>query len=146
MKLSILALVSSLVAFTVATPLDAPVERSVNHADSLIGSLEKRGCNRIGCCTCDGGYVVACCVSCTCTSFQFKNPRIMANFIPRMAAAVALKDGVWGISELGSEIIPFIYAQLVLYPAPSCRKGGGPGWCVWRRRLEEPLSSLLWRT
>lgn len=80
-------------------------------------------------------------------SFQFRNRDIMTDFVPRMAVVVALKEIVGGISEFGTEIISFITSQLVLYLAPCCRKGDGPGWWVWRSGVEEPLSfGLIWST
>ncbi|KAH8599927.1 hypothetical protein B0O99DRAFT_611398 [Bisporella sp. PMI_857] len=56
MKLISLALIVTLAA----TIMGAAVE--VN--EHLIGTLETRACSGRGCCTCDQGYVVACCNGC----------------------------------------------------------------------------------
>jgi hypothetical protein len=59
MKLVFLALLTALSATVMGVAIE------IDERSPLIGTLETRACNRIGCCTCNKGYVVACCVSVT---------------------------------------------------------------------------------
>jgi hypothetical protein len=62
MKFAIVALfLVSSIGSSLANPLDHSQRQSVKIRNELFRARE--ACMGSGCCTCDGGYVVACCVS-----------------------------------------------------------------------------------